>query len=171
MSSAPFVIKALGKEARESFDCGSDPLNQYFKTRISQDVKRQLAGAFIAVEHASGRIAGFYTLSAAHVALGDLNEDWLRKLPRYPTVPAVLIGRLAIDTAFQGAGLGAALLADAVLRTLRSDIAAHMLMVDAKDDTAAAFYQHHGMRRAPDQTHRLFVPLSILAAHLGLKRS
>ena len=63
-----------------------------------------------------------------------------KKLPRYPTVPAVRMGRLAVDQAFKGQGLGGALLADALDRAARSEIAAFALMVDAKDETAAAFY-------------------------------
>jgi ribosomal protein S18 acetylase RimI-like enzyme len=106
------------------------------------------------------RIAGYYTLASASLLLADLPASTRRKLPRYPTVPAVRMGRLAVDQAFKGQGLGGALLADALERAARSKIAAFALMVDAKDEAAAAFYQHHGFIALPDSTLTLFLPLA-----------
>uniref|UniRef100_UPI00046547F0 GNAT family N-acetyltransferase n=1 Tax=Robbsia andropogonis TaxID=28092 RepID=UPI00046547F0 len=83
-----------------------------------------------------------------------------KKLPRYPTVSAVRMGRLAVDKSFTGQGLGGALLADALDRAARSEIAAFALMVDAKDDTATAFYRHHGFIPLPDSPCTLFLPLA-----------
>jgi GNAT superfamily N-acetyltransferase len=97
-----------------------------------------------AVQDAAQRIAGYYTLASASLLLADLPASTGKKLPRYPTVPAVRMGRLAVGRAFKGQGLGGALLADALDRSARSEIAAYALMVDAKDEAAAAFYQHHG---------------------------
>lgn len=166
MTLRPFTVKPLKKEDRSGFTCGKDSLDDYFRTQISQDVRRQVATAFVAIHTATAAIAGYYTLAAAHVSLNDLEDDWRRKLPRYAAVPAVLIGRLAIDARFQRHGLGSALLADAATRILRSDIGAHFLIVDALDDQAALFYQHHGMRRVPEMEHRLFIPLATLAHSL-----
>lgn len=83
-----------------------------------------------------------------------------KKLPRYPTVPAVRMGRLAVAQDFKGQGLGGALLADALDRCVRSEIAAYAMVVDAKDESAAAFYRHHGLITLPDQAHILFLPLT-----------
>jgi GNAT superfamily N-acetyltransferase len=164
----PFAISLLADQDRSLFSCGAAPLDIYLRQHASQDMKRRIAACFVAVEAASGTIAGFYTLSACHIGLSGLDADWQRKLPRYPTVPAVRLGRLAIDTRFQGQKLGAALLANAVARAIRSDIAAHMMMVDAKDAKAAAFYLHHGFRPDPVEPLRLYAPLARLAASLGL---
>lgn len=163
MTTPPFVIRRLAKEDRSAFDCGTDSLDRYFRTQVSQDVRRHIATAFIAVERSTGVIAGFYTLAAAQVPLADLDEDWRRKLPRYPALPAVLIGRLAIDRRFRGRGLGSALLADAAIRSIRSEIGAYFLIVDALDEAAARFYRHHGMQDVPDADGRLFIPLAVLA--------
>ena len=84
----------------------------------------------------------------------------LRKLPRYPSVPAVRMGRLAVDQAFRGQGLGAALLADALTRIVRSEIAAYALVVDAKDEKAASFYRHHGFLQIATKPLTLFLPLA-----------
>ncbi len=70
------------------------------------------------------------------------------------------MGRLAVDEAFKGQGLGGALLADALGRATRSEIAAYALMVDAKDEAAAAFYRHHGFIALPDSSRTLFLPLA-----------
>ena len=74
--------------------------------------------------------------------------------------PAVRMGRLAVDEAFSGQGLGCALLADALERAARPEIAAHALMVDAKDGHAAAFFGHHGFIALPDSPLTLFLPLT-----------
>ena len=162
MTLAPFTVKRLEKEDRSDFACGKDDLDRHFRQQISQDMRRRITTAFIARHDATGTIAGFYTLSAAQVPFTDLDDDWRRKLPHYPSLPAVLIGRLAIDRRFKGQGLGSALLADAAARTIRSDIAAHFLVVDALGEEAAHFYQHHGFRRVPGDSLRLFIPLATL---------
>jgi GNAT superfamily N-acetyltransferase len=108
------------------------------------------------------RIAGYYTLASASVLLADLPVSTTKKLPRYPTVPTVRMGRLAVDQSFKGQGLGGALLADALNRAADSEIAAFALMVDAKDEVAVAFYLHHGFIALPDSPLKLFLPLASL---------
>lgn len=165
---ADFAVVPLAGQDRSAFACGTPALDAYLRTQAGQDMKRRVAACFVAVESATGTVAGYYTLSACHIHLQDLSDDWQRKLPRYPYVPAVRLGRLAIDTRFQGRKLGAALLANAAARALRSDIAAHMLVVDAKDDRAAAFYLHHGFCPDPAEPLRLYAPLAVLGQALGL---
>ncbi|HRC73509.1 MAG TPA: GNAT family N-acetyltransferase [Candidatus Competibacter sp.] len=160
MTAAPFRVAALeSHHDRTRFKSGSEALDRYFHQQVSQDLRRRVTACFIALA-GDDRIAGYYTLASASLLLADLPLPLQKKLPRYPTVPAVRLGRLAVDHAFKGQGLGAALLADALARTLRSDIAAYALVVDAQDDTAAAFYQHHGFIRLPEQALTLFLPLA-----------
>ena len=97
--------------------------------------------------------------ASASLLLADLPVGIGKKLPRYPTVPAIRMGRLAVDQAFRGQGLGGALLADALVRAIRSEIAAFAMMVDAKDEAAASFYRHHGFVALPDSL-TLFLPLA-----------
>ena len=170
MSRPPFRIEPLGKQDRSGFACGSEPLDRYFRAQVSQDIRRRVAACYIALEQDSGRIAGFYTLSASQVAVADLPEDIRRKLPRYPAVPAVRLGRLAVDQAFKGHGLGGTLLVDAAMRALRSDIAAFAMVVDAKDEQGAAFYRHHGFVDLSADDRTLFVALARLAERLGIRR-
>jgi GNAT superfamily N-acetyltransferase len=159
----PYRVVPLGAQHnRESFSCGTPALDQYFKTQVSQDVKRRVASCFVALD-ASQSIAGFYTLAATSVALTDLPASNAKKLPRYPLVPAVRMGRLAVSSAHQGLGLGAALLANALQRAASADIAAYAFVVDAKDDQAGRFYTHHGFISLPDAALTLFLPLVSVA--------
>jgi ribosomal protein S18 acetylase RimI-like enzyme len=161
MSSAAFRMEPLGSaHDRSVFHCGEEILDRYLQTQATQDIRRRMANCFVAVEVATGRIAAYYTLSAASIPMVDLPAEETKRLPRYPTLPAVRIGRLAVDRAFQGRGLGAALLADAAHRATASDIAAFTLLVDAKNDEAVAFYQHHGFRALVSQPRMLFLPLA-----------
>jgi ribosomal protein S18 acetylase RimI-like enzyme len=160
MSGALFLLAPLDvAHDRAAFDSGSEPLNRYLREQVSQDVRRRVAACFVALADGQ-RIAGYYTLASASLLLADLPASIGKKLPRYPTVPAVRMGRLAVDQAFKGRGLGGALLADALDRAARSEIAAYALIVDAKDESAAAFYQHHGFIALPDSSHTLFLPLA-----------
>ena len=144
---------------RSGFECGVEALDRYFRTQVSQDVKRRMAACFVATD-AHGQVAGYYTLSSASVLLVDLPQALAQKLPRYPSVPAVRMGRLAVDHSFKGEGLGAALLADALRRAATADIAAYAFVVDAKNEAAASFYAHHGFMAMPDQPLFLLIPLA-----------
>ncbi|PWF22924.1 GNAT family N-acetyltransferase [Corticimicrobacter populi] len=160
MSRAPFKLALLdGQHDRAAFNSDSEPLNRYIQTQASQDVRRRVAACYVALADEQ-RIAGYYTLASSSVLLTDLPANIGKKLPRYPTVPAVRMGRLAVDQAFKGQGLGGALLADALDRAARAEIAAFAMMVDAKDDAASAFYRHHGFIVLPDSPLTLFLPLA-----------
>lgn len=160
MSRAPFRLAPLdAAHERAAFDSESEPLNRYLREHVAQDVRRRVAACFVALDDGQ-RVVGYYTLASASLLLADLPASTGRKLPRYPSVPAVRMGRLAVDQAFKGHGLGGALLADALERAARSEIAAFALMVDAKNEAAAAFYRHHGFMALPDSPLTLFLPLA-----------
>ena len=160
MSSAPYrVIPLENGHERTTFKSASETLNRYFQQQVTQDVRRRVAACFVAMD-GEQRVAGYYALAAASVLLADLPDATAKKLPRYPSVPAIRMGRLAVDQGFKGRGLGGALLADALERAARSEIAAFAFVVDAKDDTAAAFYVHHGFVALPDTPSTLFLPLA-----------
>jgi GNAT superfamily N-acetyltransferase len=155
-----FSVAALDLCAdRSGFGCGVEPLDRYFRSQVSQDIKRRVTACFAATD-AKGQTAGYYTLASASVLLADLPAALAKKLPRYPSVPAVRMGRLAVDQAFKGEGLGAALLADALRRAVTAEIAAYALLVDAKDESAARFYAHHGFMALPEQPLFVFMPLA-----------
>src|ERR1700733_7644435 len=102
MKESPFLIAPLGAEHnRASFCCGEEALDRYFKTQATQDIRRRIANCFVAVELATGSVAGYYTIAATSIPLVDLPPEDTKRLPRYPTLPAVRIGRLAVDKRFQ----------------------------------------------------------------------
>lgn len=105
---------------------------------------------------------GYYTVSAISIDVGALPAETARKLPRYPEIPATLIGRLAVDQHRRGERLGEFLLMDALYRSLRQagEIAAAAVVVDAKDDRARSFYQAYDFRRFPDRPDRLFLTMT-----------
>lgn len=162
MSSAPFRLVPLDStHDRAAFNCGAEPLDRYLREQVSQDIRRRVAICFVALADGN-RIAGYYTLASASLLLADLPPGIGKELPRYPSVPAVRMGRLVVDQAFKGQGLGGALLADALDRVARAEIAAYALMVDAKDEAAAAFYRHHGFIALPDSPLSLFLSLAVV---------
>ncbi|WP_163057731.1 GNAT family N-acetyltransferase [Acidithiobacillus ferrooxidans] len=163
MIRAPFLLAPLdATHDRAAFNSGSEPLNRYLREQVTQDIRRRVAACFVALTDEK-RIAGYYTLASASLLLADLPASTGKNLPRYPTVPAVRMSRLAVDQTYKGQGLGGALLADALDRTASSEIAAFALMVDAKDEAAAAFYRHHGFVALPDSPLTLFLPLKTIS--------
>jgi len=145
---------------RLAFCCGVDALDRYIQTQASQDIRRHIANCFVAAPANSKIIAGYYTFSAASVPVTDLPEVETKRLPRYPVVPAALIGRLAIDRQYRGRGLGAALLFDALERACRSEAAVFAVIVDAKDEQASDFYRHHGFLSFASRPQSLWLPVA-----------
>lgn len=151
---------------RQHFSCGVEPLDRYFQQQVTQDIRRRVTACFVALDD-NDQIAGFYTLASASIPINDLPENLRKKLPRYPSIPAVLMRRLAVDQHFRGIGLGGTLLADALDRAARADFAVYALVVDAKDDRAKSFYQHYGLIPFPDKPYVLFLPLATVTGLLN----
>lgn len=129
------------------------------RQQVTQDIRRRVTACFAALTD-EGRVAGYYTLAAASLLLTDLPAELAKKLPRYPSLPMLRMGRLAVDQNFQKQGLGGALLADALHRSIRSKITAYAMVVDAKDDIATRFYLHHGFISLPESPKTLFLSLA-----------
>lgn len=146
---------------RAAFTCGVESLDRYFQAQAGQDVRRRANGVFVLVGKADpARVLGYYTLCATALAQGDVPEAARKHIPRYPLVSATLIGRLAVAKDRQGQRLGPILLANALRRTLASaeTVGSSMIVVDALDEGAAAFYAAHGFVRLPESL-RLVMPM------------
>ena len=134
----PYAIEPLGNQHdRAAFSCGVEPLDRYFKQQAGQEARRHVANCFVGIDRSENTIGGYYTLSATAVIFDELPGEFKKMLPRYPQVPAALVGRLAVDTRHRRKRLGELLLFDAMQRTLQADLAAAILVVDAKDEAAA----------------------------------
>lgn len=169
-SSARFEISILlpSIHNRTGFDCGVEALNRYLQERATQDMKRKAAGCWVlAAKQAPGTVLGYYTLSPEAVdlrELGDAAPEVGRRLPRYPRLGAVLLGRLAVASSAQGKGIGQLLLYDALHRALRSEIPVALMVTDPKDGRAEAFYRKHGFGRLNPE--RLFIAMQQVSAML-----
>lgn len=144
---------------RKSFESGVPELDEYLRVRAGQDQKRGFASVYVAVYGAEERteICGYYTLSAAAVLLEDLPEPLKAKMPRYPSVPAVRLGRLAVARTHRGRGLGEHLLFNAVRRSISVSIGWVLFIVDAKDENARRFYLHFGFTPFPNEERKLYL--------------
>ena len=106
-------------------------------------------------------VLGYYTLSTESVSTEELSQasaEFKKKLPRYPKLGAILLGRLAVATKCKGQGLGRKLLFDAISRSSGSEIPAPVLVVDAKDSASEAFYLSCGFEKLSGA--RLFLPIA-----------
>ena len=131
-----------------------------------QDQKKRASVCWVqSPSDTPARVLGYYTLSAYSIGLRDLPEELARKLPRYPDVPAALLGRLAVDNRSRGLRIGEHLLMDAMAKVLAQSaaIATYALVVDAKDAQAAAFYTRYDFIPFPTYPLRLFLPTATIA--------
>ena len=162
---APWRVVPLDSKAhdRTAFSCGAPALDRYIREHASQDVKRDIARVFVAVRAGAPTVCGYYSLSATSFQRESLPADQAKRLPRYP-VPAALLGRLAVDDRAKGVGLGAFLLMDALNRLLLATqtLAVHAVVVDAKDDAAAAFYRKYGFVPFSGPERRLILPMATI---------
>jgi ribosomal protein S18 acetylase RimI-like enzyme len=166
--SERFVIEPLSaNHDRIGFSCGIDALDRYLHTQAGQDFRRRISNCFVATLANSTDIAGYYTLAAASIPFLDLPQELSRRLPRYPVLPAALIGRLAVDRRYRKRALGSALLYDAIDRASRSAPAVFAMVVDAKDESAASFYRHFGFQPFADLPMRRFLTMATAAKLSG----
>lgn len=152
---------------RAAFSCGQADLDDWFRHRAGQDERRDIARVFVAIDDELG-LVGFYSLSSFTLAIEDLPPEIARKLPRYDSIPAALIGRLARDQRATGRGIGALLLADAIRRILGAErsLAIFAIVVDAKDERAVEFYREFEFQAFPLKPRRLFLPVATAVAAL-----
>lgn len=155
MLSSPTLLTA--DHQRHDFACGVDALDDWLKRRA---LSNQLSGAsrtYVVTDES--RVVGYYCLASGAMALNHAPPALKRNMP--DPVPMAILGRLAVDFAWRGRGLGVALLQDAVLRTLRaaSIVGIRGLLVHALSEPAKAFYQHHGFVASPTQPMTLILSL------------
>jgi GNAT superfamily N-acetyltransferase len=152
-------IEKLRREHEvDSFDCGQEPLNRFLVRHALQSQLAEASQTYLAL--ASGKVVGFYTLVVAQVEYDDAPARLGKGLAKHP-IPLMLLARLAIATNWQGKGLGAGLLKDAMLRTLQAaEIAGiRALAVHAKDEAARAFYERFDFIPSPSDPYHLFLLL------------
>src|SRR5688572_13157237 len=160
-----FQFEALNPAVhrRDEFACESPELTEFLRTRARKEAKSRTSACFVIVPLADpGQIAGFYTLSATTIELEKLPPEFTKKLPRYPRLPATLLGRLARALEFKGQGVGDLLIVDALKRAYENSsvIGAVAVVVDPKDAHAAKFYSAFGFQTLDGQ--KMFLPMKAI---------
>ena len=141
-----------------TFESGEPALDDWLRKRALHNLRVAASRTYVSCVDAD-RIVGFYALSMGHILAADTLGSMRRNMPL--NIPAVILGRLAIDRAWQGRGLGRALLADAVRRAKRAadEVSARLIVVHAISDSAEDFYLRHGFVRLPLDTPTLALDL------------
>jgi GNAT superfamily N-acetyltransferase len=147
----------------ETFDCGQPELNRFLIRHALQAQQANSSQTYVGL---SGKtVIGFYTIVAGEVRHADAPERVAKGMPRYP-IPLLILARLAVHSKWQGRGIGAGLLLDALGRTLQAAdiVGARALAVHAKDDSAASFYRHFGFMPSPTDKKHLFLLIKDIRA-------
>jgi GNAT superfamily N-acetyltransferase len=154
------------KHDRANFSCGRPSLDRYIAEQLSQDVKKGVAAAFVLTLDGNSSILGYYTLSASIVDIAALDSAIAKKLPRYPQLPATLLGRLAVDEKSKGQHFGEMLLVDALRRSYETtkQIASIAVVAEALDENAVSFYRRYGFQAFRDDAMKLYYPMQSIEA-------
>ena len=166
--SDPLRIEKLGPEhALDAFDCGREELNRFLTRFALVNQQARAAQTYVAISGQS--VVGYYSLSVGEVAFDDAPNRLRKGLARH-SVPIMLLARLAVSVAWQGHGIGAGLLKDAMHRTLQAaDIAGiRAFAVHAMDETARRFYEHFEFIPSPTDPLHLFLLIKDIRRIAGL---
>jgi GNAT superfamily N-acetyltransferase len=163
VSLSSYTFEALEDHDRSAFSCGVPELDGYLRERASQDAKRKVAAPFVMINQ-ERRILGYYTLSAYGVRLAELPPDLSKKLPKYPLIPATLLGRLAVSQDYQGQKLGSLLLMDALHRSwwTSTQVASVGVVAEAINEAAKQFYLHHEFVPVLEHSRKLFIAMTTI---------
>lgn len=159
----PYDIELFSKERHERsvFTCGEEKLDRYLKRQANQDLKRKLSVTYVLIKGDCSDIIGYYTLSHFSVNFNELPSNIQSRLPRYPKIPATLIGRLAVDEEHQGDRLGEHLLLDALNKSYKRtlEMGSFAVVVDLLVEGVREFYLQYDFRALPNDKGRLFIPM------------
>ncbi|MDE2589790.1 MAG: GNAT family N-acetyltransferase [Patescibacteria group bacterium] len=164
--SSSFIIELFDKKTHEikDFTCGVKELDRYLKEKAGQDIKKSVSAVYILRENGSNKVLGYFTLSSYSIVLTDLPSSITKRLPKYPSIPTTLLGRLAVDSSFQGKGLGEYLLMDALKRSydLSRKIGSFAVIVDAKNKENRSFYERFGFNPFKNKSVTLYLPMNTI---------
>ncbi len=150
------------RHIRSGFCCGKDSLDNYIQKQASQDLKRRVSTVFVLINEPEANILAYYTLCSYTIEIKDLDEAWAKRLPRYPLLPATLLGRLAVDNGQKGNGFGKLLLIDALKRSLDTSmqVASLAVIAQALDENALSFYLKYGFQQFRQAPLKLYLPMN-----------
>lgn len=143
------------------FNCGDDDLSSWLIKRARKN-EGKFARSFVVCD-ANHRVTGFYCLAAGTVERSILGKPLQRNAPEL--IPAIVLGRLAVDVCFQKQGLGTLLLRDAFQRTLHASaiVGTRLMLLHAKNDQVCEYYSRFGFRSLPEHLLTMTLPMETLA--------
>jgi predicted GNAT family N-acyltransferase len=149
------------RHVRSDFCCGKDSLDNYIHKQASQDLKRRVSTVFVLTDDPDINVLAYYTLSTYTIEIQELDQAFAKQLPRYPLLPATLLGRLAVDQKQKGKGFGELLLIDALKKSLYASVQVASLAViaEALDEEASNFYIKYGFQQFRQAPLKLYLPM------------
>ena len=146
---------------RSTFECGVESLDRYLRKTANQDLKKKIATVFVLVDSPNDNIIAYYTLSSYTVEITELDNSLVKRLPRYPLLPATLLGRLAVDRNYRCQRLGELMLVDALRKSLvaTEKVASIAVIAEAIDEKAVSFYRKYGFRSFTGNTMKLYMTM------------
>lgn len=165
-----FQVELLDKKHQKSnFSCGIPELDNFLKEQAGQHMKKRITTTYVLTENGYSAIKGYYSLSSYGIDISKLPTNFTRKLPKYPVLPATMLGRLAVALEFQGLGIGEYLLMSAL--QVSYDISLKQgsvcVCVDAINQKAINFYKKYGFIQFEDNKSRLFISMKTIADLFG----
>ncbi|NET62117.1 MAG: GNAT family N-acetyltransferase [Symploca sp. SIO2E6] len=133
----------------------------YIRKQASQDTKKRVATVFVLIDDPETSVLAYYTLSAYTVEMDALDKTLVKRLPRYPLLPATLLGRLAVDNSQKGKGFGELMLIDALKKSLdtTAQVASIAVVVEVLDEEALGFYIKYGFQPFRQEPKKLYLPM------------
>lgn len=159
-----FFTEPLSDEHdRAGFSCGEPALDVYIQERAAREVRNDLTSCYVHCSDAQV-VAGYYTLNVHTFSRLGLSRTLQGKIPPTYGVPAVLLGRLAVDQRHQNKNIGKKLLVDALRRAaeVSKSVGVFAVVVEAKDDKTASFYLKFDFRPFRDDPRKLFLPIKTI---------
>jgi predicted GNAT family N-acyltransferase len=160
-----YAFEPLGKQDLAAFSCNKKALEHYLRKYACQDVRRRLAAVFVLLRKSEPKkVIGYYSLSNSSLRLDQLPPDLAKKAGKYNTLSVTLLGRMAVDDACKGQGIGEMLLLEALHQAVTASrrVASFAVFTEAKDDEAASFYRKYGFIELPEDKLELFLPMKTI---------
>jgi predicted N-acetyltransferase YhbS len=169
LATEEWVIEPISaRHDRKHFTCGEPGLDEFLRTRARKHREQNLSSTFVAVPRGKTVVGGYYTLAQRLIEFDEMPQALVKRLPRHP-LPAILLGRFAVDVAHQGKGLGSLLLVDALRTAVAvSDLlGVFAVVLDAKDERVKSWYLRHGFVAFPSKPLQLFLPIDAIRKRMS----
>jgi GNAT superfamily N-acetyltransferase len=138
-----------GEHAVAGFDCGIPALDYWLGRRALANQATGASRTWVVTDREADRVVAFYAASTGSIIRSAVPSAVARNQPS--ELPAVVLARIAVDTAHQQRGLGAAMLKHFMSKAIEvaASVGGRLVLVHARDDQAKAFYRHHGFMESP----------------------